>query len=424
MERLMQYLWQHRLWPQEKLLTTDGLPLRIIDPGRLNTGSGPDFFNAKVIIGSRTWAGDVEIHVKASDWHRHHHDGDPAYDSVVLHVVDRDDASIQRSNGIPQFVMQCSPEFSKSYESLVASAAADLPCASHIPSIPSIHITSWLASLAYERIYDKEERITSLLSRLNGDWESACYVTLARTLGFGINGEPFERLALSLPLSYIGKHRNSLTSVEALLFGQSGLLDSAPADDPYVALLRREYSFLAHKFSLAPPISLGWKMARMRPPMFPQRRIALLAALLCHDSGLMSRLKEVRAVTDLDSIFRIELSPYWQSRYTFGPESSRIAGSVSLSSLRLIAINAVIPLIYAYGNTHDDTALMDRAIDMLHAIPPERNSIVDMFVNAGIPASSAFASQAIIQLRRCYCEPRKCLYCRIGHRLLASKAPR
>lgn len=305
MERLMQYLWQHRLWPQQLLHTTDGQPVRIIDPGRLNTDAGPDFFNAKISIGGHIWAGDVEIHVRASDWHRHNHDGDPAYDSVILHVVDRDDASISRSNGetIPQLCMQCTPEFSRRYDELVCRADTSLPCAAEIAALPPLHVTSWLSSLAFERLYDKVDRITSLLDRLHGDWESTCYVTLARNLGFSVNSDPFERLALSLPLIFIGKHSDSLTSVEALLFGQSGLLPPDAPQDPYVQLLQREYTFLAHKFGLHAPDNLGWKMSRMRPPMFPQRRIALLASILHGGFRMMSRLLDIKSVEDTRSLF-------------------------------------------------------------------------------------------------------------------------
>lgn len=422
----MQYLWKHRLWPQERLRTTDGRAVRIIDPGLHNTNSGPDFFNAKISIGGHLWAGDVEIHVKASDWHRHHHDGDAAYDSVILHVVDKDDADISRSNGeiIPQLLMPCSPEFSRRYDELVSRADTSLPCASQIPSIPAVHITAWLSALGFERLYDKEERILSLLQRLNGDWQTACYATIARSLGFSINGDPFERLALSLPLNVIGKHSNSQLAVEALLFGQSGLLDDAPDDDPYASKLRQEYAFMAHKFGLKRPESLGWKMARMRPPMFPQRRIALLAAMLNGGFQLMSRVLDVKTVDDARQLFDVRLSEYWHTRYNFGASSPRCISPLSFSSINLLTINAVVPLLYAYGHTHDDTALMDRAVGILQQLPAEKNSVVEPFVRSGIKAGDAFASQALIQLRRQYCEKRKCLFCRIGHRLLAAMAPR
>ena len=292
----MQYVWQHRLWPHSHLRTVDGLPVQIIDPGKLNTDAGPDFFNAKIVIDGRKWAGDVEIHVRASDWHRHGHDDDPAYDSVILHVVDRDDTAIRRSNGeiIPQLQMACTPDFSRRYNDLVGRADRDLPCAATIASMPGIYMADWLESLAFERIYSKTDRIDGLLSRMGGDWESACYITIARSLGFGINGDPFERLAISTPLMFIAKHCDSLLTIEALLFGQSGLLDAAPADS-YVESLRREYAFMAHKFGLKPLQSPGWKMARMRPANFPHRRIATLAALLHGGTRMMSRLLEIRS---------------------------------------------------------------------------------------------------------------------------------
>ena len=199
----MHYVWQHRLILPDYLVTVDGLPVTVIDPGRHNTDAGPDFFNAKVRIGDKLWAGDVEIHVRASDWHRHGHDGDRAYDSVILHVVDRDDAPVSRSDGevIPQMVMRCTPDFSVSYDELVGRSDIDLPCAYAIPGLPRLHVTSWMAALGYERLYDKAARLTALMNDRPGDWDHALYVTLARALGFGLNSQPMERLALATPFS-------------------------------------------------------------------------------------------------------------------------------------------------------------------------------------------------------------------------------
>lgn len=220
MERLMQYVWQHRLLVQTDLVTVDGRRLSIIDPGRLNTDAGPDFFNAKVKIGEHLWAGDVEVHVRASDWHRHRHDGDKAYDSVVLHVVDRDDAQICRSNGevIPQMRMSCSPEFHRRYHELVDRADIDLPCAREIRGLSPLHLADWITSLAYERLYSKVDHIENLMRQYAGDWEQTCYVILARALGFSTNSEPMERLAMSLPLHFLRKHSDSDVAIEALMF--------------------------------------------------------------------------------------------------------------------------------------------------------------------------------------------------------------
>lgn len=422
----MQYVWQHRLWIQPQMRTVDGRVVQVIDPGRLNTDAGPDFFNAKINIDGRTWAGDVEIHVRASDWHRHGHDSDRAYDSVILHVVDRDDTIIHRSNGeaIPQLRMPCTPEFQKIYNSMVGRSDVDLPCALQIKDIPGLYITDWISTLAYERIYTKTDRITGLLNRMGGDWESVCYATIARSLGFGVNGEPFERLALSLPLMFVGKHSDSLFTIEALLFGQSGLLAGVDATDSYAGNLRREYEFMAHKFGLRAPESLGWKMARMRPANFPHRRIAVLAAMLHGGFRMMSRILDISDYDSAVSILNPELSGYWASHYSFGPEGSRGSSKMSRSSVTGLIINAVVPLMFSYGQERGDLSITDRAIELLQSLPAERNSIVDLFVHAGIEADNAMTTQALIELRRQYCETHKCLYCRIGHRMLAAGARR
>ena len=427
MERLMHYVWKHRLWHPEKMLTVDGRSVRIIDPGQHNMNAGPDFFNAKISIDGHLWAGDVEIHVRASDWHRHHHDNDRAYDSVILHVVDYDDTFITRSNGevIPQMRMPCNPEFHQHFTNLVNRADLDLPCCDTIAAMPPLYLTDWLASLAYERIYDKSDRILELLKRMSGDWESTCYVTLARALGFGVNGQPFELLALSLPLRFIGKHSDSLTSIEALLFGQSGLLDEPSAQtDSYAASLKREYDFLAHKFGLRKPQALGWKMSRMRPANFPHRRIAIFAAMLHGGFRMVNRMLDIASREDADALLNPPLSGYWTTHFTFGREAPTRTFVMSKSSIDGLIINVVAPLMFAYGQSHDRPELSDKAIDLLQALPAEHNSIVDLFKRAGIKVADAFASQAVMQLRRNYCQQKKCLYCRIGHRRLAARSSR
>lgn len=426
MERLMQYVWQHRLLVQTDLVTVDGRKVAIIDPGRLNTDAGPDFFNAKVRIGDHLWVGDVEIHVRASDWHRHNHDGDRAYDSVVLHVVDRDDTKVCRTNGevIPQLQMRCSPDFHLRYHELVDRADIDLPCAVEIPSVEAIHVADWLTALAYERVYSKTDHIDELLKFYAGDWEQTCYVILARALGFSTNSEPMERLAMSLPLHFLRKHSDSPLAIEALLFGQGGFLEKVPDCDPYVTELVREHRFFAHKFSLKSLQPLGWKMARMRPHNFPHRRIALLARLVTSDFRLVNRIVKGTTVEELREIFNQPLTGYWTSHFTFGPGSERCYESLSRSSVDILLINVAIPIMVAYGTRHGDDALPERAVSLLQEIPAESNSIVSLFVRAGLPCRDAFTSQALIHLRRKYCEARKCLYCRLGHRLLSARARR
>lgn len=420
----MQYVWQHRLWIAQAMFTVDGRKVQVIDPGRLNTNAGPDFFNAKVKIDGEMWVGNIEIHVRASDWFRHHHDQDNAYDNVILHVVEKDDMPVRRANGevIPQLCMPCSAQFSEQYHRLVNSATSELPCANEIALLPSIYITDMISTLGYERLFDKVERIEQLLNRFAGDWNEVCYVLLARSLGFGVNSDAFERLALSTPLKVLTKHNDSLTAIEAMLFGQSGLLDSAPDDNSYVATLKNEYSFYAQKFGLQQPTTLGWKMARMRPQNFPHRRIAILAAMIEGGFSYASKMMTAKNIDEVKELFNVELTGYWARRCSFNAAEGGGAHGLSDSSISILIINAVVPVIYAYGKICGNEEACNRAVEMLQSLKPERNSVVELFTRAGIECRDAFASQALIQLRRQYCETRKCLYCRIGHRMLARHA--
>lgn len=426
MEQLMQYIWQHRLWRTDDMVTNDGRQVRVLDPGLLNTDAGPDFFNAKVEIDGQTWVGNIEMHVRASDWSRHGHDSDSAYDSVILHVVDKDDAPVYRTNGerIPQLVLQVSPLFNMSYDQLVNSHH-ELPCAATIATVPRITITEWIERLAFERLHGKVQRVRDMLELYHGSWEEVCYVTVARNLGFGINNEAFERLARRTPLRLLHKHSDSLLQVEALLFGQAGLLDPmASSADEYYRHLCSEYAFLANKFSLRAMESEAWKMFRIRPQNFPYRRIAMLAHYIEGGFSLMSKILDASGEKELRKLFEVELTGYWSNHFSFGKPSERPTLALSNKSIDIVLINTVAPLYYAYGEITGNYALTDRAVSLLESLRPEKNSIVTSFAMAGIECESALTSQALIELRRSYCDARKCIYCKIGHRLLSDSAHR
>lgn len=421
----MQYVWQHRLWGAGRMHTEDGRRLNIIDQGLLNRGAGPDFFKACVMIDGREWVGDVEIHVKASDWHRHGHDNDPAYDSVVLHVVGVSDCRIYRRNGeeIPQVTMPCSPDFSQRYHAMVNNPVGDLPCAVELASLPSIYIHDWLTSLAYERLYHKTDRILAAYQDCDRDWRNAAYIITARALGFKTNAEPFERLARSLPLRRLMKHRDTQVTVEGMLFGMAGLLDDQlDNQDPYVQQMIAEYRFMTAKFGMEAPSALGWKMARMRPHNFPHRRLATLAELIMYDGfALPDKAPAVENLEEARNLFRIELQGYWAHRFNFGNENCHTVRALSDDSVNILVINVVVPLMYAYGLIYGEDHYTERAIELLRQIKAENNYITRIFEAAGVACQDAFTSQAMIELRTNYCESRKCLYCRIGHRLLADK---
>ncbi len=426
MERLMHYVWQHRLVMQPDMVTTDGERVEVIDPGMLNRDAGPDFFNAKVRIGNRLWCGNVEMHVRASDWHRHGHDSDRAYDSVILHVVAADDCRIELPDGrrLPQMVMRCAHDFNERYRRMVDSPADRLACFDELAGAPSVYVTDCLTAMAFERLYEKVERMLAMLDRLDGNWPEVVYVTLARALGFGLNSQPFEQLALTVPLRTLLKHRDTPEAIEGLLFGQAGLLPPEQAgEDMHLTLLRREYAFMCGKFGLAPPCGMMWRMARTRPQNFPHRRIAALATMVSEGFSVASRVYSVRNLDDARALFHTSLPYYWQRRYNFGePSGPASTQAFSRSSTDILVINLVVPLLYAYGSRFGNHAMQDTATALLEQLPAERNSITRLFAEAGVECRDAFTSQALIQLRRSYCEPRKCLYCRLGHRFLSQKA--
>ena len=420
----MQYVWKHRLWRSEDMVTNTGKKVRVVDPGLLNTDAGPDFFNAKIEIDGHMWVGNVEMHYRATDWKRHRHDSDKAYDSVILHVVAKDDAPVRRTNGelIPQLVLEVSPQFNADYASLVG-ATIEVPCATKIKQVPHLTIVEWVEGLAFERLHGKVERIHQLLDSFNGSWEDVCYVTLARNFGFGINNDAFERLARRTPLRLLGKHSDSVLQIEALLFGQAGMLDAQkPGMDSYYNQLCTEYAFLSNKFQLTPMEKESWKLFRIRPQNFPYRRIAMLAQFIEGGFRMMNRILEAEGEKEMRALFEVELSGYWTKHYTFGKPNERATATLSHSSTDIILINTVAPLLYAYGELTGNYEMTDKAIKLLEDLRAESNSIVSHFVAYGIDCPDALTSQALVQLKREYCDARKCIYCKIGHHLLSKAA--
>ena len=420
----MQYVWKHRLWRSEDMVTNTGKKVRVVDPGLLNTDAGPDFFNAKIEIDGHMWVGNVEMHYRATDWKRHRHDSDKAYDSVILHVVAKDDAPVRRTNGelIPQLVLEVSPQFNADYASLVG-ATIEVPCATKIKQVPHLTIVEWVEGLAFERLHGKVERIHQLLDSCNGRWEDVCYVTLARNFGFGINNDAFERLARRTPLRLLGKHSDSVLQIEALLFGQAGMLDAQKSGmDSYYNQLCTEYAFLSNKFQLTPMEKESWKLFRIRTQNFPYRRIAMLAQFIEGGFRMMNRILEAEGEKEMRALFEVELSGYWTKHYTFGKPNERATATLSRSSIDIILINTVAPLLYAYGELTGNYEMTDKAIKLLEDLRAESNSIVSHFVAYGIDCPDALTSQALVQLKREYCDARKCIYCKIGHHLLSKAA--
>lgn len=402
-----------------------GEDVLVIDPGRLNTDSGPDFFNSKIKMGEAEWAGNIEIHVKASDWIRHAHQDDPAYDNIILHVVGVSDRRIHRSDGslIPQVEITMPPGFFQTYSELESDLFA-IRCAHRLPDIPSLAVTDWLESLSIERIQAKAGRVNDIFKNCGNDWEQACFIILGRSLGFGLNSDPFEMLVRSLPLKILHHHSDNPLQIQALLFGQAAMLDSSQhIFDEYYQLLCREYYFLARKYGLRPMRPGLWKYARTRPQNFPHRRIALLAKACEGGFSLFSNL--IAAGSDeekLRELFSWRLEGYWHSHFSFDVEAKIPSDALSNTSVTLLLINVAAPLIYAYGCRIGNPDLAEKGLDLLASLPPEANGIIRDWQQYGLVPKDAMRSQALLHLRKEYCDRRKCLYCRFGHHLLRKSA--
>jgi len=412
-------------------VTTDGTEVEVIDPGLYNRrDQGPDFFNAKVRIGGMLLVGNVEVHQRSSDWYAHHHDRDEAYNNVVLHVVGTADAEVVTASGVrlPQVVVSVPEAVQRNYQQLLATDHYP-PCYSIIPSLSRIKTHAWMAALQTERLEQKTAKIRRRAEQADGSMEAAYFITLSRNFGFGINSEAFEQWAQSVPLGAIGKHRDDLFQIEAIFLGQAGLLDleavperyrEVAAADDYFVRLRSEYAFLRHKFGLTPVSHTLWRFLRLRPQNFPHVRLAQLAALYCRHSTDLSLLLDCQTIADLQRLLKVDVSPYWQTHYLFGHESPASRKQLSAASIALVAINTAVPMLFAMGRHQQKEALCDRAFDLLEQLRPERNHIITMWQECGLDVATAGDSQALIQLKREYCDRRDCLRCRFGYEYLSA----
>lgn len=424
MEQVYQYLWKHRLLT-DGLTTVDGRPVTVLYQGRHNCDAGPDFTGARLRIGDQEWAGNVEIHVRASDWMRHHHDSDPSYANTILHIVAVSNRRIPDGRGgvIPQAVIGLPEPLLYLYTRLAEKISA-VPCEELLGELTPLTVVSWTESLSVERMQQKAGRILDTVKQTGGDWERACFITLARGLGFSLNSEPLEMLARSLPLNVLAKHSDDLMQLEALLFGQAGMLDSTfNIFDEYYQRLCREYRFLAIKYGLRPMRRDIWKYARTRPQNFPARRIALLARSLSGGFSLMSRITDPATNADTArSLFDWRLDGYWENMSDFGHPAPHSATCLSEQNIRLLTINVAAPMLYAYGAWRGEPETSERGLDIWEGTPPENNSITRQWKSAGITCANAADSQALIQLRREYCDRNRCLECRFGYTLLRNRA--
>lgn len=413
-EELLQHIWQFGLFNQHNLSTTAGEKVTIIKAGTLNRDAGPDFTAARISIGGVEWAGNVELHYRTSDWRKHGHHRNQRYDNVVLHVVFEHDADnvnipcLELQQRIPKMLL-------KRYGQLKESAAF-IPCAPLLHRISEDAWLSWNGKLMRERFERKTGIFTTWLQQNHFNWEEVCFRAMAQGFGMPVNTEVFQQLAQSMPFVLLARQRQHLPRLEALLFGQSGML-SGSFKDEYPQQLQEEYRFLQHKYQLEPLPSHGWRWLRMRPSAFPTMRIACFAALLHNTPHLFSRILETENLAALEKLFFVEPSAYWEHHYRFDIPAVRTAG-IGKGSVHHILINTVIPLLHLYGRHMGLPQYQQRAVNFLRQLPPENNHIIRSWMAEDVIVGSAWDSQALLQLKQYYCEEKKCLECTVGKMLI------
>lgn len=419
-EKFLHYLWRMKLLQHNSLQTTDGEKIFIIHAGEYNTDAGPDFLQAKIRIGDTLWAGNVEIHVRASDWNLHRHQQDKAYDNIVLHAVYEQDMPIAREDGsvIPCLELKDHLDVSiyAQYQALMLSTTS-IPCAQQLHNVPPIIISQWLHRLLIERMEEKTLPVLHELQENQRNWEETFYRFLAMAFGNSVNSTPFYLLARSLPVKVLAKHKNNLFQLEALLFGTAGFLGETYADD-YPNELKKEFSFLRMKYGLQPLKHHTWKFLRLRPANFPTLRIAQFAQLIHKSSHLFSQLLTITGTDNFIACFETAASSYWDDHYRFDKKSVMHKKAMGRSSIESLTINTVVPFLFIYGKFRDEHQYCDRALLLLEDLRPEKNKVSAHWAALGIHARSAYESQALLQLHTNYCRQFRCLECSIGHRIL------
>jgi hypothetical protein len=413
-ERLLQFIWQFQYFNKSELETISGEEVYIISPGRFNHDQGPDFSDAKITIGGTTWAGRAELHIRTSDWQRHHHQDDANYNNVILHVVWEHDVY---TNSIP--VVELKSRVAKillqRYEELMYSTSF-IACEKSIHTVPDITWKSWKERLLAERLLRKAQAVKVCLQQTNYHWEETFWRLLARNFGMKVNADAFEAVARSLPLNILSKQKNQVIQLEALLLGQAGLLERKWKED-YPRLLRREYQFQKRKHRIRPvPIPLHF--LRMRPGNFPTVRLAQLAMLVHASAHLFSRIREAGSAKDIVQWFDVTANDYWHYHYRFDESSSFKKKKLGVDMINNIIINTIVPVLFAWGDYHNQQDYKDKAIRWLEEIAGEKNVITTGFAAISIESKAAYDSQSLLELKTQYCDLKRCLDCAVGNTLL------
>ncbi|WP_299780136.1 DUF2851 family protein [uncultured Formosa sp.] len=419
-EDFLHYLWKYKKFDTSKLRTVLDETIQLLHVGQHNFNSGPDFFNAQLKIDNQLWAGNVEIHIKSSDWYVHHHEIDPAYDNVILHVVWEHDVDIFRkdNSAIPTLELKYSVSKStlKGYYQLFSKTQKWINCEQDFATVDDFVLQNWLERLFFERLERKSSQIETLLRTSKNDWEAVLFKLLAKNFGLKVNGEAFFSLANSINFGIIRKIQNKEQVLEALLFGQSGLLE-ADVEDEYYKVLQKEYQFLKQKFSLTQDHVSPLQFFRLRPPNFPTIRLSQFAQVYVKNQNFFSKIIEANTKQEFYDMFSVYTSKYWETHYTFQKSSKHSKKSTSKNFIDLLIINTIIPIKFSYSKILGKINTED-LIRLINEVDPEKNAIVEKFESMKTFSKSALQTQGLIQLKNEYCNYKKCLHCAVGNTIL------
>ncbi|PTM10563.1 MAG: DUF2851 domain-containing protein [Bacteroidetes bacterium] len=420
-EDFLHYLWKHKKLDVLNLVTTNFESVEILSVGQHNQNSGPDFFNAKLRIADQLWAGNVEIHLKSSDWFIHNHETDKAYDNVILHIVWEHDTDVFRKDNskLPTLVLKdfVAETAIMNYKNLTNNSKKWINCESDFGEVDDFIIQNWLERLYLERLEKKSVVIEELLKKSNNNWEAVLFKLLAKNFGLNVNGDAFFSLANSIDFSIIRKLHSNEKQLEALLFGQADLLNDT-IEEPYYSYLQKEYAFLKQKFEITNQGVLPFKFFRLRPMNFPTIRISQLAMLYHVHHNFFSELINLNSLKEFHQLFSITTSEFWNSHYTFNKSSKFSKKTISKSFIDLLLINTIIPIKYCYEK-YNGKDNHENILKLIQGIKPEKNSIVDKFESLKPVSNSALQSQALLELKSTYCDKNKCLQCAIGNTVLS-----
>lgn len=421
-EDFLHFIWKYKKIRTAPLVSSQNETIEILSEGTHNHLSGPDFFNARIKINEQLWAGNVEIHMKSSDWYAHGHESNPNYDNVILHVVWDDDVAIFRKDNTQISTLELkayvSKEVFEAYQKLFeARTNRFINCQNNITSVNDFVFKNWLERLFFERLEQKSNAVAELLVRHNNDWEQVLFSLLVKNFGLKINGESFQSLSESLPFSIVRKIGDSALQLEATFFGMVGFLESDEISDAYYLHLRKEYQFIEHKFKLNNQAVQKPEFFKLRPSNFPTLRLSQIANLYSKNQNLFHKIIDAQSLDVIYDLFNVQASTYWNSHFTFGKESKKSSKNLTKNFIELLLINTILPLKFEYAK-HFNTAEEASIVAIVAGIKNERNSIIDNFLSLGVGISNAMESQAVLQLYNNYCSKNNCLHCAVGHHLL------